>query len=177
MKKLLAIGLGLMLAGCGQAYTPKVAKSPTNKLTRGVDAYIILPEMARHGDNIYPASSQQVAASLMKAFDPYLGTVKVGRKYETVDQANASASAMGARYLIAPTIITWEDRISHQFSMKPDKVGIKVVTRDMKTGEIVASAEIGNALLWRPTLNDPRPQIGPEEMLPDTVAPYVKTLF
>lgn len=173
MKKLLAIGLVLVLVGCGQAYTPKVATAPTKKLTRGVDAYIILPEMAKHGNNIYPASSQQVAISLMNAFDQYLGTVKVGRKYETIAQATESAKAAGARYLIAPTIITWEDRISHQFTIKPDKIGIKVVTRDMQTGEIVASAEIGNALLKQTPLK----QFGPEEMLPDTVPPYVKTLF
>ncbi len=98
-------------------------------------------------------------------------SAKVGRSFQSFEEALESARANKQKYLMYPSILHWEDRAT-EWSSIPDKVEVKVELVDVPSGSTITSAVIkGKSGLA--TLGGDHPQ----DLLPEPAEEFVSSLY
>jgi succinate dehydrogenase/fumarate reductase flavoprotein subunit len=144
---------------------------PQQRLDRAAGVYVITPQAGSYGAARYPDSGRHVAQAAHAALAKYTNKVTVGREPETIDSARRKAQAAGAAYVFEPTILNWEDRAT-EWSGLPDRITIKMVIWNAKTGSEVASTLARASSKWATFGGD-----HPQDLLPELMANFVDRLY
>ena len=166
------VGAALVVAGCADTHTVERPVQAGQKLASSASAFVSVPPDGRYGSTSYAGSGQTTAQIVAAAFSRHLTDVRQGdRPAAAPDAALALARAAGATYLIAPTILHWEDRAT-EWSMKPDRAEIRVVVMEAASGKVLDTA-IVKGRSGIATFGGDQPQ----DLLCEPVAEYVNELF
>jgi hypothetical protein len=113
-----------------------------------------------------------MAAQIVKdAFARHLRHVEMATAPQTFEGAMEIARQMNATYLIAPSIVHWEDRATH-WSGRSDTAILEISVVEVATGKIIERATVkatsGASALF----------VGhPQKLLPRPVKLYADSLF
>jgi len=141
MHRLRIVLIALLLTSCTDSHKLTRMGAPAASLPQGASAYVALPADGRYGKAIYTSSGAQTAREVAAAFAPYLSTISIATVSEDTATAIASARAGGYDYLIYPQILHWEDRAT-EWSLKPDRVSVKLTVMEAASGRVVDSGVI-----------------------------------
>lgn len=161
----------LALSGCAGTADIKYSKKGGPKLLPTDTAYISVPNDGRYGSKIYAGSGTAVTQITAGALSKYMSRVETGSDVESQKVALGKAKAMDLKYLIEPRIFEWEDRAT-EWSMKSDRVSVRLTVIKVETGETIASGVInGESSIM--TIGGDHPQ----DLLPKPIDKYAASLF
>ncbi|MBL8832180.1 MAG: DUF4823 domain-containing protein [Rhodospirillales bacterium] len=172
MKRILLLCLvaGLM-AACSHKYATDAIQPPQQRLDRAASIYVMMPENGSYGGTRYAGSGRHVSLVAFSALSKYTAKVSAGETPETLAGARAKAEAAGVAYILEPTILNWEDRAT-EWSGRPDRITIKLVLWDAKTGLELASSLARASSKWATFGGD-----HPQDLLPVLMANFVDRLY
>jgi hypothetical protein len=160
-----------MLAACADTHQLIRTGRDVPKLESDKPVYVAVPKDGRYGQTVYSGSGPNTTQIVLAAFARYATKVESGHESQTFEEALSASRKLGATYLVVPTILEWEDRIT-EWSSIPDKASIRLTITDAATEATIDSVTIkGKSGLA--TLGGDHPQ----DLLPKPVAEYVKTLY
>ncbi len=167
---LLRLAIVIWLSGCSSAYQQQIVHPITTKLVSGHGVYISTPENGRYGKIEYKESGTMTANSIKSAFSRFSNDVDVsegclGR--ECLERIPAERYS----YYVAPEILHWEDRAT-EWSGRPDKIEIKIVIYETKSGKEITSAVLSGQSKWATFGGD-----HPQDLLPEPVNRFVQSLY
>lgn len=146
MKKLFPLFLTLLsltALACTPTYVNKTQGAPAQqRLTRGLPAYIALPQDGNYAGKAYAGSGARIAGALTTALARYCSQVTTGGKVESEAQMLSSAMRANAKYAFHMTLAHWEPR-AVVWSGKPTQVSIIVSVHDVPTGRKLFSRQVG----------------------------------
>lgn len=158
--------------GCSRhSVQPADGMGPATRLARAQKLYVALSQDGRYGNTGYPGSGGSVSRMLADALKPYTASVVTSGTVEPQEIALQSARAVGARYLIMPNILHWEDR-NTPWSGLLDHVKVELAAYDVETGASLGSKVIAANNQWATFRNNP-----PDVLLPQPLAEYARALF
>jgi hypothetical protein len=166
---LLAV-LVIWLSGCSAAYEQQIVNPITTRLVAGHGVYISKPKNGRYGKIEYRESGIMTANSIKSAFSRFSTEIHV-------PEACLGKECLGRipvekyTYYVAPEILHWEDRAT-EWSELPDKIEIKVVIYDIKSGREITSAVLSGRSKWATFGGD-----HPQDLLPEPVNQFVQSLY
>ncbi|MBI4328189.1 MAG: DUF4823 domain-containing protein [Chloroflexi bacterium] len=171
---LAATGLGaLLLAGC-QHSTRKVALDKAHaqpQLDRQVRIYIRLATNHPRQKPPDAESGRRTAQALSEAFATYAKGVRVGKRFEEVPDALATARQANCQYLVSPTILRWEDHAT-EWTGRRDRIEMKVELIEVSSGDLLYAAVLQGRSRWMTDGGD-----APEDLLAEPVNEFVGSLF
>lgn len=171
MKRLLILALAIVgLVACSQKHATDTVEVPGQRLERGAPVYVIVPQPGMHEGKQYPASGIQTAQAAVVALSPY-ARATAGGSPETLDSARQRAQRAGAVYIVEPTILNWEDRAT-EWSGRPDRITIKLVVWDTRSGKEVASTLARASSKWGTFGGD-----HPQDLLPQLMANFFGRIY
>jgi len=167
---LLPLFIALGLGGCASTYQSQVVTAPGAKLDRTQPVLIATPKMGSFEHKDYPESGRQTAEALHVAFARFSNRVVVSAP--CADLACLQAEPAGrSGYLVVPEILHWEDR-NTEWSGLPDRIEIKVLVTDARSGREVAAIVLTGKSKWATFGGD-----HPQDLLPEPVKQYVDSLY
>ncbi|ELX8651251.1 DUF4823 domain-containing protein [Vibrio vulnificus] len=160
------------IVGCADSHSLNVTKTDSNvQLNASNAVYIALSQDGRYGSHYYPGSGQMVSQIIKGELVATLNNVVIAKKPEDYNTALNFASSRKFDYLVYPTILHWEDRAT-EWSAKSDKVKVKMVVVDVKSGSVVKSGIIeGKSGLA--TLGGDKPQ----DLLPEPTKEFLSSML
>ncbi|MFS1429804.1 DUF4823 domain-containing protein [Vibrio splendidus] len=172
MKKLLALGFVLTLAGCADSHNLNVSSNEVvNKIPKTSSVYIALSLDGSYGNKNYRGSGALLSSVIKSSLLTKMNDISVASRTESLQQSISYAKRNHYDYVFYPTIMHWEDRAT-EWSAKADKVEVKIVTwdvrRNMELSSVIIDSTSGLA-----TLGGDHPQ----DLLPKPVGAYVDNLF
>lgn len=171
MRRLLIISFAVLLISCADSHQLMRMGGQVQKLIPGELVYVSVPADGRYGQTIYYGSGQNAAQIVVMAFSRHSSRVEGGNAHQDFDASLDAARKIGARYLVVPTILEWEDRAT-EWSAIPDKASIKIAVIDVATNATIDSVIIkGKSGLA--TLGGDHPQ----DLLPEPTEEYVASLY
>ena len=161
----------VVLVSCADSHQVMRMDGQAQKLLPGEPVYVSVPADGRYGQTVYHGSGQNTAQIVVMAFSRHSSRVESGRTQQDFDASLDAARKIGARYLVVPTILEWEDRAT-EWSAIPDKASIKIAVIDVATNTTIDSVIIkGKSGLA--TLGGDHPQ----DLLPEPTEEYVASLY
>jgi hypothetical protein len=133
--------------------------------------YVAMPEDALDKNNPVPQSGRRTALALQDAFKRHTRNVLTGKLPETVAEAIDHARDVQYEFVAFPTILKWQDRPTEWTGVR-DKLQLKVDLISVETSQVLRSTMINGKGRWM-TDGDDQPQ----DMLPDPVDKFVRSLF
>ncbi|MDT8404538.1 DUF4823 domain-containing protein [Sulfuriflexus sp.] len=171
MRLVLFFVMAVLLSSCADNHQLMRMGGNLPKLDQGGVVYVSVPGDGRYGQTIYYGSGQNTAQIVVLAFSQHLKRVESGHEYQDFNASLGVARKIGAMYLVAPTILEWEDRAT-EWSGIPDKASIKLTVTDVSTGATLDSVILkGKSGLA--TFGGDHPQ----DLLPRPVGEYVNSLY
>ncbi len=171
MKWLIIPLTALLLSGCADTHQLNKDVSLTTSLSPHDTIFIGVPVNGFYGDKTYTGSGKMTTQILAAAFSSHARNVRVDQEPRSLTESLVAARKAGARYLVFPTILHWEDRAT-EWSGIPDKVSLKIEVIDLATEQPVASAVVkGKSGLA--TFGGDHPQ----DLLPEPVNEFVASLY
>jgi hypothetical protein len=171
MHKIAVVLLVLFVFGCADSHRVSPTNKSSEKLSSSEFAYVVVPQDGRYGATNYTGSGQTVAQIVASAFAKHINRVEIGQKLEQPDAVVANAQELGATYLVTPMIVHWEDRAT-EWSLKSDKVEVKITVHDVASGRMLASAVVSGSSGLATFGGD-----HPQDLLPEPMDSYVGSLF
>lgn len=139
---LLVLTVLLAMVGCADSHSLKVNQVDSNVYLEPTSAvYIALSDDGQYGRHYYAGSGKMLSQTIKSELVTTLNNVVIAKVPEGYDTALDFASSRKFDYLVYPTILHWEDRAT-EWSAKPDKVKVKIVVVDVKSGAVVKSGII-----------------------------------
>ncbi len=130
----------LLLAGCTSVKSVDTVSAQA-VLERSGAALIGVSPDGRYNATVYHGSGQLVSSLVLTAFAPHLSKVEIGKPWPDQAAALAEARERGARYLILPNILHWEDRAT-AWSGLPDRATVLLTVIEVETGAVLDTATI-----------------------------------
>jgi hypothetical protein len=163
--------LAALLTSCADSHQIMRSGGNLKKLDTNGVVYVSVPSDGRYGQTIYHGSGQNTAQIVVMAFSMYSTRVESGHTQQDFNASIESARKVGAKYLVTPTILEWEDRAT-EWSGIPDKASIKLSIIDVDTNATLDSAIIkGKSGIA--TFGGDHPQ----DLLPKPTDEYVASLY
>lgn len=159
------------LGACSQKHAIDTVQTPPQRLDRGAAVYVMVPQPGIHEGKTYPESGVQTAQAAVAALAPYASRATSGGTPETLENARRKAQSAGAAYIVEPTILNWEDRAT-EWSGWPDRITIKLVVWDTKSGKDVASTLARASSKWGTFGGD-----HPQDLLPQLMASFFSRIY
>ncbi|UPQ89698.1 DUF4823 domain-containing protein [Vibrio sinaloensis] len=139
---LLVLTVLLAMLGCADSHSLKVNQLDSNVRLEPTSAvYIALSHDGQYGSHYYAGSGKMLSQTIKSELATTLNNVVIAKVPEDYNTALDFASSRKFDYLVYPTILHWEDRAT-EWSAKPDKVEVKIVVVDAKSGAVVKSGII-----------------------------------
>lgn len=174
MKKriLIILAVGWVMAGCADSHSLNIINSNVNvKLTLGDAVYVALSEDGQYGNHYYSGSGKMVSQAIRAELVTTLTSVFIAQSSEDYNTALNSSASRKFDYLVYPIILHWEDRAT-EWSAKADKIKIKMVVTDVKSGAVIKSGIIeGKSGLA--TFGGDKPQ----DLLPEPIKEFLSSLL
>jgi hypothetical protein len=163
----------LFVWGCAHKYERiYVGDAPAyQKLRSDGSVYILVPENGKYGTHTYPGSGTATALVIRAAFEKHVNRVQLSPEEESVELGLIKAKTQEFTYLVRPMILHWEERATEWLG-KSDRVEVKIIVMDVKSGKIIDSVVIKGKSKW-PAFGGDHPQ----DLLPEPIDRYVATLF
>ena len=155
--------------GCTASYQQSALTQPTVKLAANEFVYVATPENGWYGDQEYRNSGVMAANATRAAFAKYSSSTKIIDSCAGEECFTELEGSTG--YLVMPVILHWEDRAT-EWSGKSDRLEIQVTVYDLATQEELASSVLKGKSKWATMGGD-----HPQDLLPDSLNNYVKTLY
>lgn len=171
-RKILMIAAALLLTSCADTQQ-LVRHNEASKFTLNSSdsVYVAVPKNGAYGTHTYEASGATTAKVVMAAFLRHTSRVKSGNVSQSFDEAIAAARKTDSKYLAFPIILHWEDRAT-EWSLKPDRVEIKIEVFNVVTQKPVTSA-IVSGKSGLATFGGDHPQ----DLLPEPISTFVASLY
>ena len=169
-QKLLSLALIGSTAACSGSYAFEVVSTGPALDSKG-SALVTIPSDGRFGQQTYAGSGATTAKAVEAALAPRLARVEVTDAPISAPEALTRARARGARYLVVPEIVNWEDRAT-EWSGKPDHVAVDLTVRDVASDTVLHRVVIKGASSWWTFGGD-----HPAELLPRPINEYVRQIF
>ena len=171
---LAASGLGtLFLAGClhSEQKVALVQASAQPQLPRQVRIYIRLAPNHPCQKPADAESGKKTAQALSEAFAKHAKGVRVGKQFEEVPEALATARQANCQYLVSPTILRWEDHTT-EWTGRRDRIEIKVELIEVSSGDLLYATLLQSKSRWMTDGGD-----APQDLLAEPVNRFVSSLF
>lgn len=171
MKVILLSVITMFLSACADSHQLlRTNEGNTNLDPAGV-VFVSVPKDGVYGDIDYHGSGKTTTQIVVMAFSLYANRVEGAHEYTDYEKSLKMADKLGAKYLVFPTILKWEDRAT-EWSAIPDRASIKISVVDVETKKTLDSVVIkGKSGLA--TFGGDRPQ----DLLPEPVKQYVKSIY
>lgn len=161
----------LAVAACADQTVLRTADGPgVRVIPAGAPVYVSVPTDGAYRGEVQPGSGAVTAGIVAAAFAARMPAVRLGTAHASRDEALQAARATGARYLIEPRILHWENQTAVT-SFAADKATVRLTVLDTRTGTIVDSGEIVGHGAWTKS-GDTLPQ----DLLPVPAAYYADRL-
>ncbi len=171
MKQIYLALLAILLTSCADTHQLMRMGGEATKLDPQGVVYVSVSADGRYGQTTYYGSGQNTTQIVTMAFSRYADRVESGHSTQDYDSSLVSARKIGAKYLVIPTILEWEDRAT-EWSAIPDKASIKIAIYDVISESSVDSVIIkGKSGLA--TFGGDHPQ----DLLPKPTEEYVTSLY
>jgi hypothetical protein len=170
MKTLRLLGCLIILSGCSATYEQVIVQPTASKLERGKGVFISVPKDGWYGKIEYRNSGRMTADAVKSAFSRFSNTVDVSTECigkECLKKINPNQYT----YYVEPLIMHWEDR-NTEWSGIPDRIEIKLIIYDVKTGVEIASSIMNGKSKWATFGGD-----HPQDLLPEPINAYVASLY
>jgi hypothetical protein len=158
------------MCGCVHTYEVPESDAAGPKLEPNASYYVAMAAPGRFNATIYEASGAMTTRAVAAALAPYAARVETGAAAGTLDEAIEQARDAGARYLVVPTILHWEDRAT-EWSGKSDRIRIRLEIVDAKSGAGLLTREIAGKSRWA-TLGGDHPQ----DLLAEPIGRWVQAV-
>lgn len=169
MKTLIILALTAAMGGCAanKNVIPAHQAAPPN-----VDRCCVTTSPdGRYGDEVYTGSgrelSNRIVALLRESGMPQSVVVPAA----DAKAGAAQCQAEGARAMLIPAILHWEDRAT-QWSGSLDRITVDVAVADVATREILRRGTFQANNAWATFVNNP-----PEDLLDDKFAAFIRQLI
>jgi hypothetical protein len=140
-------------------------------LDRTAMVYIAVPEDGQFESKSVGGSGQIVAQALGEGFGKRAAKVRIADKYQSRENVLEDARAVGAAYVIVPTIANWEQRAT-EWSGRPSRLLIRVAVVDAKSAEQLSNTSIeGRSRIMSMT------STSPESLLRDPIESFASSLY
>lgn len=159
------------VTGCQTTTVESVSSSPTKKLTRGANVYVVTPTDGSYNGKQYKGSGASVATAFEAALSRYADSVIVGERRDSTADVVAAAKEKKCAYAVIPKISRWEDRATEWSGIR-DKMELFVKIVRIEDGAEMVSAEIKGKSGWATFGGD-----HPEDLLKAPVQEFVAGLF
>jgi hypothetical protein len=172
MRMIYVLMVAAFLSACADSHQlMRVGGGEAKKLDPNGIVYVSVPGDGVYGQTTYFGSGNNTTQIVVLAFSQHAKRVESGNEVQNFDAALIAARKVGAKYLVVPTILEWEDRAT-EWSAIPDKASIKLAVVDTDTGATLDSVLIkGKSGLA--TFGGDHPQ----DLLPKPVGEYVSSLY
>ena len=160
----------LFLSGCSSSFKYNELQTPELKLDKSVGVLISTPENGWYDQIEYKKSGHMTANEIRSAFAKNAHKVSITSEcigtscLETIDTDDYG-------YYINPIILHWEDRAT-EWSGKPDKLEIQIITYDSKTKKEIGNTTYSGKSKWLTFGGD-----HPQDLLEKPTKKYVDTLY
>lgn len=176
LRSILALSLAataLSLPGCRHAYQEvklgQIAARPT--LQTDATVFVALPADARFKNAPVVNSGRLAAVTVRSAFAKYVKAAYLGRRLEGFQENLEAARQSRCRYLVYPSLLRWEDRLTEYTTIR-DKLEIKIDVADTASGAILHSSVLkGKSRVF--TDGDD----SPKDLLEEPIRNFVASLF
>lgn len=174
MKKLILLMCVILVTtvGCADSHNLNVTKTGSNvHITPNQAVYIALPQDGQYGSRHYSGSGQMVSQVIKGELVTTINNVKIANRHEDYNVALDFASSRKFDFMVYPTILHWEDRAT-EWSARSDRIKVKMVVVDVKSGYVVKSAVIeGKSGLA--TFGGDKPQ----DLLPEPTKEFLSSML
>jgi hypothetical protein len=162
-----------LLAGCTAHYQVNTISSKQEKfkLERSETIYIAVPEDGEFESKRAGGSGQIVAQAVANAFSAVTSGIHIAERHEARGAVLAAARAVDAKYVIVPTIASWEQR-STEWSGRPSRIMIRLAILDARNegDQLLVTSIEGRSRIMTVT------STSPESLLKDPLAEFVNSL-
>lgn len=172
-KRILLLSVVLSASvGCADSHSLNVTRVDSNVHLNPTDAvYVALSQDGQYGSHYYAGSGKMVSETIKGELFTTLNNVVIAKEPEDYNTALDFASSRKFDYLVYPTILHWEDRAT-EWSAKADKVKVKMVVVDVKSGSVAKSGIIeGKSGLA--TFGGDKPQ----DLLPEPTKEFLSSML
>jgi hypothetical protein len=172
IKMIYALIIIALLSSCADSTEILRENKSTNLHLNNSDSILIsIPSDGIYGDKTYTGSGQNTSQIIYASLSRHSHNIQIGNLYESFSYALDAAKRHGAKYLVYPTILYWEDRAT-EWSGIPDKIEVRIEIVEISTGSTVSSALIkGKSGLA--TLGGDHPQ----DLLPKPIDEFIDSLY
>ena len=171
MRFLVLVFVLLGLAACEDTFAVDRPNQFSKYIVPSATGYVSVPPDGQYEQITFPGSGQTVAYDVTEAFARHMAKVVTGKAPQTFKAALESAKAAGARYLIAPAILNWEDW-NTEVSGRSDKMKMEISVIEVATGKVIERAVLSGT--------NGIPELGstkPEQLIATPLNQYVDSLF
>jgi len=167
MKHILSILCVALITGCTASYQQSELTEPTVKLDPSKAVTIATPDDGWYEDKEYKNSGQMTASAVRAEFAKHATQTDISETCAQVDCVDAQTYG----YLVVPTILHWEDRVT-EWSGKADRLEIQLQVYDVASGTEIANATLQGKSKWATFGGD-----HPQDLLEAPVTEYVAALY
>lgn len=171
MRFLVLVLVLIGLAACEDTFSVKRPNQISQYIVPSATGYVSVPPDGEYSPFTFTGSGMKVSDAVTAAFARHLAKVVTAKAPQTLDSALAKAKEAGARYLIAPEIVHWEDWDT-EFSGRSDRMSIEISVIEVASGDVIEHAVLAGV--------NGIPELGstkPEQLIPPPLNRYVDSLF
>lgn len=170
MKTAALLFASLFLAGCSAKYQSLDIKQSNERLKPNEKVFIATPKNGFYSETVYQSSGQETASAVQAAFSRYTDSVTISSQCTDVE-CLARTYPLQTGLFVVPSILHWEDRAT-EWSMKPDKIEVKISVYNAQDNSLITSTIISGASKIATWGGD-----HPQDLLATPVNRYVASLY
>lgn len=165
-------GLMMVLLACGGVRINRSMADPSFRMPRDSPIYVTLARDGEYGGILQPGSGRAVSRALSEVLSYHNPRVSLAEGAEGAAEALESANALGAAFIVAPEVVSWENRATN-WSGKPDRVQLLIRVLRVPGGRPLDATTIR---IEGPSVVDLGAN-GPGALLHGALADYAEQLF
>jgi len=160
----------IFLSGCSSSFKHNEFQSPEVKLDQSKGVLISTPENGWYEETEYRSSGRMTANAVRSAFSKNSSKVTIATDCKG-EACLASIDTETYGYFVQPIILHWEDRAT-EWSGKPDKLEIQIITYDSETRKEIGNTTYTGTSKWLTFGGD-----HPQDLLEKPTHKYVESLY
>lgn len=168
-RMIITLLLCFCFAGCAHMNITPVSSSP-EKLDKTGKVLVVAAEDGRYGATTYAGTGDEFASLLIIEFAKYASGQEIF-PHVALDKAIYAAKSKGAKYVVIPEILHYEDR-NTVWSGRRDHITVKVTVYLVENGSVAQSSMITANNQWVTLVNN-RPMV----LLNKPLAEMVKNFY